>query len=67
MRDPERITRILGQLEHVWRWYPDMRLPQLIDYAYRTETGTTRQDHFYTEDNVIERGLAKLLEAGPPS
>jgi hypothetical protein len=53
-RDPERIDRILNEIEKVWKRYPDMRFYQLIalferDYA--------KKDKFYVEDNVLEAGI----------
>lgn len=30
MRDPERIPKILNEIEKIWQQYPDLRLGQLI-------------------------------------
>ena len=63
MRDPKRIDRILRKLRKTWRKNPDLRLGQLL-YAleqnghHPQEAYSSRaRDIFYTEDEVIERGL----------
>lgn len=30
MRDPERIPKILNEIEKIWQQYPDLRLGQLV-------------------------------------
>ena len=52
MRNPERIDTILQKLEIYWRKNPDLRLGQIIGNA---------KGGFYTEDNVIEEELDKLI------
>lgn len=55
MRDPARISRILGKLEKAWKESPDMRLCQLLDGAVGGE------DTFYLEDDKLERALDRWI------
>lgn len=55
MRDPRRIRKILGEINHIWKRYPDMRFGQLVDNLYTKfhmdkEIPPTK-DFFYTEDD----------------
>lgn len=59
MRDPKRIQRILGLLEHVWNRDQDQRLCQLI--CNITEH---HRDLFYVEDDEVEAGLNQFLNEG---
>lgn len=56
MRDPERITPIIRELQFLWRKHPDWRLGQLVCNLGR-ELGFS--DPFYMEDD----DLLSLLEA----
>ena len=61
MRDPDRIPRILQVLSAAWMANPDMRLTQLVNNATFI-AGNPRQDTFYVEDEVTERGLMELAQ-----
>jgi hypothetical protein len=56
MRDPERIPKVLSEVEKVWREYPDFRLGQLLTNSVDWPNGTL--DLFYIEDDR----LVSLLE-----
>lgn len=58
MRDPKRIERILYKVGVLWDRNPDWRLGQLIDNAIH-DGGSA--DPYYAEDDVLERGLDKLI------
>ncbi len=62
MRDPARIDRILNMLKRYWKTYPDLRLGQIVENAAHAgrEPGGGQSDTFNVEDEVVERGLAKL-------
>lgn len=67
-RDPARIGRILGLLTELWARNPDWRLRQLVVNAHRASAQRATLRHydsrlFDTEDDVLERGLLKLLES----
>lgn len=55
MRDPERITEVLEELERVWRKNPDWRLGQVIGNVIRPSN-----DPFYIEDDKMLARLKKL-------
>lgn len=58
MRDPNRIKKIMNELEELWEKNSDWRFGQLlsnIDF-YNGE------DIFYTEDNVLEEKLKEAKE-----
>lgn len=57
MRDPKRIKRILNLLEKYWEQVPDQRLCQIISNLH----GVGQQDIFHTEDDELEKVLAKNL------
>ncbi len=66
MRDPKRIKRILEKIETLWNLYPNQRLAQLIE-NYILPSGDERCAdssalRFYTEDDVIEKELDKILK-----
>lgn len=60
MRDPERITSILAELERLWRESPDMRFGQLIVNATRA----TREPLLHLEDDALLRELKWRNEVG---
>lgn len=55
MRDPERIRRVLDQLEVVWRTAPDLRLCQIFVCVAGKEA-------FYMEDEKFEEQLQQFLD-----
>ena len=55
MRDPERIPKILAEIESVWRKMPDMRLGQLIISA--------AGNPFMLEDEDLVQRLHNLCES----
>lgn len=60
MRDPNRIPKILKEVEIIWKKYPDLRLGQLIVIAatnYKKEI-----DIFHIEDDNFLEGLEKTKE-----
>lgn len=62
MRDPDRISRILGTIEKIWRDSPDLRLGQLLANA-STNYG---RNLFYYEDSKLEDDLntfVRILES----
>ena len=65
MRDPERIQRILGQVQRIWEANPDLRLGQLLVNAFLMADSLTAvsDDYFQVEDEVLEVGLAELEQA----
>lgn len=70
MRDPNRIPRILAEIQRIWKRYPDLRLGQLlengkynIDDADRMKasvTPTFQQDLFYLEDEELVANLKQF-------
>lgn len=58
-RDPERISRILQQLEAYWLAYPDMRLGQILVNAIGPDEPCPAV--FYAEDDVVERGIDRAI------
>lgn len=58
MRDPERISRIILQLDDVWHQYPDMRLGQLIvNLCFGC-------DPYSFEDNIVEARIQTVAKWG---
>ena len=54
MRNPERISRVLKEIELLWNNYPDWRLGQLI-------FNIVGRDPFHIEDyDLIEQGFEKF-------
>lgn len=51
MRDPRRIGRLLKLIADIWRFYPDLRLYQLLGNCFPPG------DHYYTGDDELEAGL----------
>ena len=60
MRDINRISEILKELERVWRDNPDFRLGQLITVA--SKPSSAHPTTFYIEDEKILEGLKSLGE-----
>ncbi|HMC64574.1 MAG TPA: hypothetical protein VKI65_06520 [Gemmataceae bacterium] len=62
MRDPERISTVLEQIERIWRLHPDWRLGQLVSNL-AAWADPTRDGVWDIEDDVlvaeIERHLAQ--------
>ena len=50
MREPERIPKILFQIERVWECYPDLRLGQLI-----LDAVDARQLYYMEDEELIEQ------------
>lgn len=51
MRDPDRINKILDDLEEYWKENPDLRLAQIIGNAGQ-ENGYDK-DPYYMEDDEL--------------
>jgi len=51
MRNPDRISLILKELEYIWRECPDLRLGQLIMNLYHIK------DIYYIEDEPLIKAL----------
>lgn len=63
MRDPNRIKGIMALIEVAWMADPDIRLCQLIHNAVTAEFPHLHgQDLFHVDDEVLRRGVVKLLE-----
>ena len=56
MRNEKRIDRILTKLGIIWKYYPDLRLGQLI------ENLTDTDDTFYIEDSQLEMKIDSIIE-----
>lgn len=51
MRNPERIPKIIKELEEFWKQVPDWRLGQVIsNFSYEL---TGNNDSFYIEDDDL--------------
>ena len=59
MRDPDRIDRILHQLEAAWYECPDMRLGQLLLNVTRAESTSGL---WSVEDARMEKMLDRFLQ-----
>jgi uncharacterized protein YihD (DUF1040 family) len=57
MRDPQRIDRILEQLEIAWKKSPDLRLGQLLINVAGYGGAKVENNLFYYEDDSFERDL----------
>ena len=68
MRDPERIKRILGNVQRIWEANPDLRLAQLLANALRMADVPegSAGNYFYAEDDKLEEGLEQLERALAP-
>ena len=56
----DHIKQVLSDLEKVWRACPELRLCQLISNA-ADQIGWMDQDHFYLEDEALQKSLDKYL------
>lgn len=59
MRDPQRIPKVLAEIERIWIKFPDMRFHQLVDFLthlYAKEHARST-DLFYLEDHVFLKWL----------
>ncbi len=63
MRDPRRIDAMTELVRAVWRKYPDWRLAQLVLNAHAASE--TAGEAYFTEDEVVEHGLRRLLGSSP--
>ena len=59
MRDPERIAKILDDIEEIWLHYPDMRFGQLITNFMIQGCG---DNFFYQEDDITQEKLKRAKE-----
>lgn len=59
MRDPERISKILDDIEEIWLHYPDMRFGQLI--ANFVIQGRS-DNFFYQEDDITQEKIKRVKE-----
>ena len=60
MRNPERISKVLRELEVLWSRHPDWRLGQLI-------FNIPGRDPFFIEDyDLIELGFKKYAKCDSP-
>lgn len=59
MRDPERIPRILNDIEEIWLHYPDMRFGQLI---VNFIVQGCENNFFYQEDDITQEKLKRVKE-----
>ncbi len=53
MRDPERIKRMLKEIDHIWHQAPDLRLGQLLTNIL-PEFG---ENSYYVEDHLLENAM----------
>ena len=58
MRDPERISILLRELEHIWKKYPDWRLCQLLS-GIAFKGGFQNPDLFHLEDDILLRYIRR--------
>ncbi|HUB77523.1 MAG TPA: hypothetical protein VMB03_01945 [Bryobacteraceae bacterium] len=63
MREQDRIPKMLQLLGALWEKYPDCRLAQLVLNAHSATQDSG--EPYFAEDEVLERGIRKLLD-GPP-
>ena len=70
MRDPERISVVLEQIERLWRAHPDWRLGQLISNL-AAWSDPTQSSVWEIEDDVlvteIQRHLAQIEQPAEAS
>ena len=52
MRDPERIKKVLAEIEKIWEKYPDLRFGQLIGGIFGIDA-TDRKNDNISPDNKI--------------
>jgi hypothetical protein len=57
MRDPARISRIMGKLQKKWEEYPNLRLGQLLFHEFDGIWDTTELRFFLLEDDKFEQRL----------
>ncbi len=57
MRDPDRIPKILAEIESIWCKLPDMRLGQLV--------ACVTDDFFTIEDEKLVQALHKMFDEFP--
>ena len=63
MRDPDRIDRVLSQLQILWHKDPDLRLGQLFSLL-KNLSSQKDSDGFYIEDDELEEIMKKLIYNG---
>nr|DAF55325.1 MAG TPA: Protein of unknown function (DUF1040) [Siphoviridae sp. ctZHD14] len=59
MRDPERISKILDDIEEIWLHYPDMRFGQLVTNFV---VQGCNDNFFYQEDDITQEKLKRTKE-----
>lgn len=60
MRSPDRIKKILSEIEFIWNQYPDLRLFQLLQWACPEET--FNGNIFYMEDDYLYDRIKALAD-----
>lgn len=60
MRDPNRIQKMLTDIERIWKANSDLRLSQLLVIAVGPKEPCP--DVFYTEDDKLLEGLLEFEE-----
>lgn len=55
MRNPERIPKILKELEELWMRYPDLRLAQLILNAFSIHNGVDDTVYYMEDEEFIDQ------------
>ena len=62
MRDPQRIHKMVADLQELWDKMPDMRLGQLVYNIYRSDAtpGSGSPDLFYLEDDEFMKRLERF-------
>jgi len=61
MRDPERIPKILSELEEIWSKFPDLRLGQLLLNLFNDP------QLYYIEDEKLVEALESYYKIKTPS
>ncbi len=61
MRDPNRITEVLEQIEKIWRLHPDWRLGQLLSNLAAWNNPTAREAVWDIEDDVLITEIQKHI------
>lgn len=61
MRDPDRISEVLKEIERIWRLYPDWRLGQLITNA----ADWAEQSVWDLEEDVLLAEIRRHLAQSP--
>lgn len=59
MRDPDRIPKVLKEIEDIWKKSPNLRLGQLLINATMVKPGVMT-DFYYMEDENLIQALKKV-------